>query len=88
MRQLQNHPGKLVISHQQIRAAAEEFVGDACAAKQRDQVRQGAMPANQQQICGAADAERSALREGGSADALDAELRESSENARFAKFHR
>jgi len=87
VRQLQNHPGEFAISHQQIRTPTEKFVGYASAAKQHDQVRQRAMAANQQQIRDAADAERSAFRERGSADALDAEFGQGSQNARVVKLH-
>src|SRR5690242_4335031 len=87
VRQLQNDPGELRVSHQQIRAAAEKFVSDARAAKQSNELRQRAMPANQQQIRGAADAERGVLGKRSVSDVLDAELGESGQNAGISNPH-
>src|SRR5260370_30252979 len=70
-----------------MRAAAEELVSHAGTVKQGDQVGEGTMAAQEQQVRGATDAERSAFRERGFGDALDAELRESIKDAWVTNSH-
>ena len=75
-RELKDDPGQFAVGDEEIRAAADENgTGSSASRSRRDEFGQRLVAADQEQIGGAADAERGALGERRAGDALDAETR-------------
>ena len=74
--ELQDHPGQLPITHQQIRAAAEELMRDVVRVEQIQEIRKAFVALDSEQVRHTTDAQRGKAGKRGALPQLDMHLRE------------